>query len=61
MTVQETYLGDGAYAALRQQQGDYFEIELYTSNGITTTNSVILGPSEIVKLLSFLGSTGALK
>ena len=39
----ETYLGDGAYAYL----AEYGDIILYTSNGITETNRVVLGPYEM--------------
>lgn len=49
--TEPTYLGDGAYV----KQGSYVgEIVIFTHNGIHPTNSVVLGPSEIVVLERFL-------
>jgi hypothetical protein len=39
----EDYLGDGAYVYM-EAWGD---VVLYTSNGITETNTVALGPAEM--------------
>jgi len=39
----EAYLGDGAYVFF----SGFGEVILYTSNGITETNVVVLGPYEI--------------
>ncbi len=46
----ETYLGDGAYAYL----SDYREIVLYTSDGITETNTVVLEPDVLAMFESWL-------
>ena len=44
------YLGDGAYVRISQLG----EIVIYTTNGITVTNSVYLEPSAINELIKFL-------
>lgn len=46
----KTYLGDGAYAEF-----DGYSVELTTSNGIATTNRVVLEPELVATLLRFLG------
>lgn len=48
---EQTYLGDGAYARSRG-----YDIELYTSNGVTETDHVFLGPTELTALLAWLGA-----
>lgn len=44
--INKTYLGDGAYAALNAM-GD---IVLTTEDGISTTNTIVLGPTEFALL-----------
>lgn len=47
--MKETYLGDGAYAKF-----DGYEVTIYTSDGIEQHNNVVLGPYELMGLLTFL-------
>lgn len=49
MTSGQVYLGDGAYYAF---DGD--GVELTTSNGVTTTNTIYLEPEVIAALLRAL-------
>jgi hypothetical protein len=50
-TKLKAYLGDGAYV----ETGSYFgEIVLTTSDGIRTTNAVVLGPDECSLLIEFI-------
>jgi len=44
------YLGDGAYAQLTV----YGDLILTTSNGVMTTNRIVLGSAELKVLLDFL-------
>jgi hypothetical protein len=53
--MKETYLGDGAYAKF-----DGYEVTIYTSDGIEQHNNVVLGPYELMGLLTFLKEIGAL-
>jgi hypothetical protein len=50
-TRNDTYLGDGAYVRTGSYEG---EIVLYTSNGISETNCVVLGETELDALLRWL-------
>ena len=47
---QATYLGDGVYA---QGHGSC-EVRIYTSDGITETNSIYLEPQSIDRLNNFV-------
>lgn len=47
--IKKSYLGDGAYA---QYTG--FDIRLTTSDGISVTNEVALGPDELHAFLNFV-------
>lgn len=49
--MKSKYLGDGAY--VRYENG---ELEIFTSNGMTKTNSVFLGLYEMSKLTDFISS-----
>ena len=49
----KTYLGDGAYAEF---QG--YCVELTTSNGIDTTNTIVLEPLHVTALIRFLKERG---
>lgn len=50
-----TYLGDGAYV----KEGSYMgEFILYTSNGVEVTDTVVLGPGEVLNLVEYLKSKG---
>jgi hypothetical protein len=49
--MSKEYLGDGAYV----EDGVYLgEVVLTTSNGITNTNTIVLGSDEIAMLFRFL-------
>ena len=50
MSKPTDYIGDGAYYA-----NDGYGVELTTSNGIHTTNTVYLEPQALVALLRLLG------
>ena len=54
--MEETYLGDGAYAKYNGQ-----ELIVYTSNGIHAIHSVYLESVEIRNLIEFLRHCGLLK
>jgi len=45
------YLGDGAYVMAGSYQG---EVILFTSDGINTTNQVVLGPNEVKALIIWI-------
>jgi hypothetical protein len=45
------YLGDGAYVETGSYMG---EVVLTTSNGIRTTNTIVLGPGELKVLSEFI-------
>ncbi len=46
----EHYLGDGAYVFMEP----YGDVVLYTSNGISEENRVVLGASELESLLNWV-------
>lgn len=46
------YLGDGVYV------DDTFGVELYTSDGISKTNSIYLEPEVLKALINFLDRGG---
>lgn len=47
----KTYLGDGAFI----ETGSYLgEIILTTSNGIRTTNTIVLGPEQNLAIAEFM-------
>jgi hypothetical protein len=46
---EDTYLGDGLYAAF-----DGWQIELYASNGIRKTNQVYLEPAVLAAFLRYV-------
>ena len=46
-----TYLGDGAYVELDSYEPN--SVVLYTSNGMSITNTVILGPYEVDALINW--------
>lgn len=50
-----TYLGDGLYYSF-----DGYQIKLFTTNGITTTNEVFLEPEVLDRLLDKLREEGFL-
>jgi hypothetical protein len=45
----EAYLGDGAYVRF-----DGYALELYTSNGLSVTNRIVLEPEVYEALLAFV-------
>ena len=49
--MEKRYLGDGAYVEVGCYPG---EIIITTSDGIRTTNTIYLGPNEIVALGQFV-------
>lgn len=49
----EVYLGDGAYARFTG-----FEVTVYTTDGITETNTVVLEPYACLVLIEFLKQCG---
>lgn len=49
--AKKTYLGDGAYATMRN--GD---IELTTEDGVSVLNRVVLGPQEYANLVAWVDS-----
>ena len=46
-TNRKTYLGDGAYVEIGSYRG---EVILTTSDGLTTQNTIVLGPTELAAL-----------
>lgn len=48
MSAEPTYLGDGAYARF-----DGFAVELFTSNGLRTTNTIVCEPEVLRELVAF--------
>lgn len=49
--MKEMYLGDGVYA-----KWDGGDLILYTSNGVTVTNTIVLEPQVLKALSTFLDS-----
>lgn len=48
--MKQVYLGDGAYA----EYDDYMDLVIYTSNGITKTNTIYLDKYSVSTLLAFI-------
>jgi hypothetical protein len=49
MVIDDSYLGDGLYASF-----DGWQIELYASNGIEKTNSVLLDSDTLAAFLKYV-------
>jgi hypothetical protein len=54
VTSPKTCLGDGAYASI-----EHGELVLTTENGISTTNRIVLGPTEWQALKLFVERTSS--
>lgn len=50
--MEDHYLGDGAYCKI----SDYGELVIYTHNGISKTNSIVLGRYELKALEGFVAT-----